>query len=85
MASKMNLKFDSVSRRSTFNFGNILLTLHLRRRTRSPFAQCFLNKSTFPWREIRVMLRRIVAANSTIEEGTRERAWVADVEEVGDV
>ena len=31
------------------------------------------------------MLRRIVAADGTIKEGTRERARVGDVEEVGDI
>ena len=31
------------------------------------------------------MLGCVVAADGTIEEGTREGAWVRDVEEVGDV
>ena len=31
------------------------------------------------------MLGRIVAADGTIKEGTRERARVGDVEEVGDI
>ena len=31
------------------------------------------------------MLRCIIAADGTIEESTGERAWVGDVEEVGDV